>query len=196
MSEYGFIKLSRGFQNHWLWEEKRKFSKAEAWIDLIFRAQWQDKKQTAFKDGSKYIVVETDRGTVKDSIRSLSKDWGWTVDRTVLFLKTLQEHKQISKQRVGKQANAIKIVKYNDFNPTLDMVANTNPNRVPNSMANTKPNNIYKRNKEIKKNNTSLSEKIPEIKNVPDPVDLTKDHEARAKFAKQVEQLTQGRIKI
>ena len=41
----GFVKLSRGFFDHYLWEENRRFSGAEAFLDLIQRSCFTEHKQ-------------------------------------------------------------------------------------------------------------------------------------------------------
>ena len=37
----GFIPISRKLFNNFLWEEKREFSRAEAWIDLLQLARFE-----------------------------------------------------------------------------------------------------------------------------------------------------------
>jgi len=40
----GWIKLHRKIQEHWLYQEKRKFSRFEAWIDLLMMMNHEDSK--------------------------------------------------------------------------------------------------------------------------------------------------------
>ena len=40
----GWISLHRSIQKHWLFEEKRKFSRFEAWIDILLMVNHSDNK--------------------------------------------------------------------------------------------------------------------------------------------------------
>lgn len=66
----GFLKLERQFFDHWLWEEDRPYSKAEAWIDLL--------RLAAFKPCRKLVkgqLLHVPRGSLIASERFLSNRW-------------------------------------------------------------------------------------------------------------------------
>jgi len=77
----GFITLSRRLLRHCYWGEKREFSKAEAWIDLIFEAAHS--KHMVSICGEE-VLLEV--GEVPHSLRVLSGRWGWTLGKTKRFI--------------------------------------------------------------------------------------------------------------
>ena len=40
----GWIKVHRSIREHWLYEEKRKYSRFEAWLDILLMVNHEDKK--------------------------------------------------------------------------------------------------------------------------------------------------------
>ncbi len=83
----GFIKLWRVLQEHELWREKRKFSRAEAWIDLLMEASFETRTDAYGR------LVE--RGCLWTTHRKLSARWGWDKTKVARFLKQLQRYAQI-----------------------------------------------------------------------------------------------------
>ena len=81
----GWIKLHRSITNHWLYTEKRVFSKFEAWNDILLTVNYTDAK-TIIK-GSLY---EVKRGQSILSLESWSKRWNWDKSKVKRFLNTLQ----------------------------------------------------------------------------------------------------------
>lgn len=101
----GWIKLYRKLQDHWLWDEK-PFSKAQAWIDLLFLANHKGKKILL---GNKLYDVE--RGSFVTSELKLMERWGWGKTKTRAFLELLQKEKMIEKKADHKKT-VINIVNY------------------------------------------------------------------------------------
>lgn len=83
----GWIKIDRGIIKHWLWDDA---SKLKAWIDLIMLANYEDKKTTYKGD-----IITCKRGDVNLSILNLSKRWGWSRNKTRVFLHTLEKDNMI-----------------------------------------------------------------------------------------------------
>ena len=81
----GWIKLHRSITNHWLYTEKRIFSKFEAWNDILLTVNYTDAK-TIIK-GSLY---EVKRGQSILSLESWSKRWNWDKSKVKRFFNTLQ----------------------------------------------------------------------------------------------------------
>jgi len=68
-----------------MWEEDRTFSRAEAWIDLLFMASHRkSKKQVAG------FEVSLRRGELVASDSHLARRWGWSRNKLRLFLKNLE----------------------------------------------------------------------------------------------------------
>lgn len=101
----GYVKIWRKLREHELWKERRVFSRAEAWIDLIMRANWQD---TVLIDGT-----TLERGCLATSIRDLAFDWSWSRSRVDRFLISL-DGTQIE-HRAGHRCSTIRILKYEEY---------------------------------------------------------------------------------
>ncbi len=81
----GWIKLYRKIRENSLWQEQRKFSKFEAWLDLLLSANHAPAKVII---GIKIVIVN--RGQFLTSKSALAKRWGWnwkTVDGTLEVFK-------------------------------------------------------------------------------------------------------------
>lgn len=88
----GWIKLYRKLQESWIWKEKRKFSKFEAWLDILLKANHKDTK--AMING-KVIIVKS--GSFITSEVKLAEDWKWDRKTVRKFLSILQNEKMIQK---------------------------------------------------------------------------------------------------
>lgn len=127
-STRGWIRVDRSLLDHWIWTEK-PFSKGQAWIDLIGLANYEDGE--AVYRGKKIICK---RGVVNRSIAFLARRWGWSRNKTRLFLRLLESDNMVSvnwtangtsngtgnrtPKRTGKrtgQETAITIVNYSKF---------------------------------------------------------------------------------
>lgn len=85
MSKNGWISLHRSIQDHWLFDEERKFSKFEAWIDLLLMVNHTDKKLML---GNELITIK--RGQKVTSIRKLCERWNWSNNKVKNFLNVLE----------------------------------------------------------------------------------------------------------
>lgn len=126
----GYIKLYRQFfKHHYLWNEKRVFSKAEAWIDILYMARYSKKIGRELIGNN---IIKWERGSFPASIRFLKKRWGWASNSKVLrFLKTLAKDDMIIIE-TGQGVNVIRIVNhalYNDLGEQED--TNGTPNGTP-----------------------------------------------------------------
>jgi len=90
LSKQGFIQLHRKIQDHWLYQEKRTFSKFEAWVDMLMLANHKDNK---FVLGNE--LVEVKRGQFITSIRKLEDRWNWSNTKIINFLKLLESDEMI-----------------------------------------------------------------------------------------------------
>lgn len=102
----GFIMLHRKIKDHWLYVEKRNFSKFEAWIDLLMRANHKDTKVLL---GSELIEVK--RGQFITSVRKLCEEWNWSNTKVINFLKLLEKDGMIAYKSDAKKT-VITIVNY------------------------------------------------------------------------------------
>ena len=93
-------------QDHKFWRANRVFSKAEAWIDLIFMANHKDNK---FLLGNQWVAVE--RGSFITSEVKLMERWKWGKSKTRAFLKLCEDDQMIVKKS-DHQKTTITIVNY------------------------------------------------------------------------------------
>lgn len=145
--ESGFIKLSRKYFDHPFFTEKREYSKAEAWLDLIQICAYEEGNSMLWKGK----VIVWGRGQIVASVRYLQQRWNWkSVDKVFSFLELLRSQNMIktdSEQGIGR----ITLCKYDDYNDTQNAKRTQNRTHIEQS-----PNEI-KEDKEYKeiKNNSS-----------------------------------------
>jgi len=107
----GFIKLWRRFMDTDLWSERRKFSKAEAWLDLIMRASGIDREVLMG-----WEKVSVPRGTILVSQRGLANRWKWSRKSVASFLGYLKREQMI-RQDIVRGMTQITICSYDTYNP-------------------------------------------------------------------------------
>ncbi|MBO2760481.1 DnaD domain-containing protein [Staphylococcus aureus] len=104
----GWISIDRSIQNHWLFKEKRTFSKFEAWIYLLMEANHSEEKVPI---GNQIVTVE--RGQRLTSILTLSDLFNWSRFKVKTFLDLLESDGMLEVKTTSKYT-LITIVNY-DF---------------------------------------------------------------------------------
>ena len=104
----GWISIDRSIQNHWLFKEKRTFSKFEAWIYLLMEANHSEAKVPI---GNQIVTVE--RGQRLTSILTLSDLFNWSRFKVKTFLDLLESDGMLEVKTTSKYT-LITIVNY-DF---------------------------------------------------------------------------------
>ena len=102
----GWISLHRSIEDHWLYTEDRKFSRLEAWIDLLLMVNHKDNKTV--HDG-KLVLVK--RGSRITSLRKLGERWNWSITKVDTFLNLLQDDEMITVKKDSKKT-LVSIVNY------------------------------------------------------------------------------------
>lgn len=102
--------MFREIQSHWIYEEERKFSRYEAWLDLLMMANHSDAR--VMQDGE---LVDVKRGERITSIRKLMDRWKWSNTKVVKFLEVLKKDEMISYEITPKKKTLIKIEKYDKW---------------------------------------------------------------------------------
>lgn len=95
--------------DHWLFQEKRKFSKFEAWVDLLLMANYKDAKTLL---GSE--LVEIKRGSFITSELKLMERWSWSKTKVRAFLGLLESEQMIIKTSDRKKTT-ITLCNYSDY---------------------------------------------------------------------------------
>lgn len=104
----GFISVYRSILHNPFWIAE-KFTRGQAWIDLLLLAK--------YKDGFFYkrdVRVSYKRGDVTEGIVNLSKRWKWSRTKTENFLKTLEKEQQINVCK-SHVITIISLINYNKY---------------------------------------------------------------------------------
>lgn len=109
MSSGGYIKLYRQLQESWVWTSDEKYSKGQAWVDLLLSANHKDRK--ILFDGE---IVIISRGQFLTSLSKLAETWKWSRSSVHRFLELLERDKMINKVR-NTNGTLITIVNYDNF---------------------------------------------------------------------------------
>lgn len=81
----GWIKIHRSITEHWLYTEKRMFSKFEAWNDILLTVNYSEAK--CLIKGKLYIIK---RGESILSLDNWAKRWGWDKSKVRRFIDLLK----------------------------------------------------------------------------------------------------------
>ncbi len=87
----GWICLHRKIQENFLWKEPRKFSRVEAWLDILMEAQHTKEENVMLGN----YLLKCYRGQSLKSLDTWAKRWGWTKSATRRFLVLLKKCGQI-----------------------------------------------------------------------------------------------------
>ncbi|HII0871643.1 TPA: DnaD domain protein [Staphylococcus aureus] len=110
----GWISIDRSIQNHWLFKEKRTFSKFEAWIYLLMEANHSKAKVPI---GNQIVTVE--RGQRLTSILTLSDLFNWSRFKVKTFLDLLESDGMLEVKTTSKYT-LITIVNYDFYQSEQD----------------------------------------------------------------------------
>ncbi|UTF71810.1 DnaD domain-containing protein [Staphylococcus epidermidis] len=105
----GWISLRRSIQKHWLFEEKRKFSRFEAWIDILMMVNHTDNK--IMHDGD---LITVKRGQRITSLRQLGERWSWSITKVDKYLKILESDGMLDVKKDTKKT-VLTVVNYDDY---------------------------------------------------------------------------------
>jgi hypothetical protein len=116
----GFLPVARklfdGGDIFWPTPFKDRFSRGEAWLDLV--------QMAAFRDGAVVNGVRLKRGEVCGSLQWFARRWSWTVKAVRWFLKTCEETGRIAaRSRARSRARTPSVyllVNYGVYNSAND----------------------------------------------------------------------------
>ena len=109
----GYIKIFRKlFRDHEFWKEKRIYSKAEAWIDLLQSARWKDEPEKLIDKRGSYIL---ELGDIYISDRYLAKRWRWSTKKVRNFLTYLIERESIKYKIRSSRRTIITIINLKSY---------------------------------------------------------------------------------
>ncbi len=104
----GWIKLYRSLLKDKIWLSE-KFTKGQAWVDLILLAK--------YKDGmfmKRDVMVDYKRGDITEGIVNLAIRWRWSRGKTQRFIDYLEKVSNIVQQK-STVLTVISIVNYDEY---------------------------------------------------------------------------------
>ena len=104
----GWISLDRAITKHWLWRDE-KFSKGQAWIDLLLAAAHTENKRRI-----KGTLITVARSEQIRSQVTLATAWSWDRKTVSRFLKTLEKDGMIL-TKSDHLTSYISICNYDDY---------------------------------------------------------------------------------
>ena len=115
----GYIRLYRAFRESRYWPKGRKFTYAEAWIDLLMMARWKDGHRKVAVGGS---TVRQGKGQVVCSFTELGKRWGWDRKTAARFIKGAIADDDLTNEKPKGLPNGwqvLSFVKWDTYNGPL-----------------------------------------------------------------------------
>ncbi len=109
----GWILLYRSIRDSWIWDHK-PYDPARAWIDLILDANHEEGKVYAHAN-----LIKVERGQDWVSVRTLADRWGWSRNKVVKFLRTLEEDGMVHINRTP-YGTLLTLINYGDFQNRRD----------------------------------------------------------------------------
>ena len=150
----GWIKIHRQITENKFWFSER-FTKAQAWIDLLILANHKQKPETFFIRGNE---INLERGQLGYAIKTLAKRWKWN-ERTVdKFLLMLQKDEMIQ-YRKSPITTIITIKNYDSYQDYTEQNTEQSKNRVQTNKNDKNEKNI----KRIPKNTFRIETKPPNM---------------------------------
>ena len=86
----GWIKIHRCITDHWIYTEKRSFSKFEAWLDILVTVNFADADVII-----KGKIYKVKRGQSILSMDSWANRWNWNKSKVRRFFALLEKDKMI-----------------------------------------------------------------------------------------------------
>lgn len=109
-----YLKVERRFfETDEFWLESRRYSKAEAWLDLNQMASWKERR---FVVG--LTAERLGRGEFMTSLRFLAERWSWGKDAVKGFLSLLENTRRLSRQRDRQAGTVYLLTGYDDSQST------------------------------------------------------------------------------
>lgn len=110
----GYIPISRKFFEHPFWTQKRVFSYAEAWIDLIRLARYEDEPIRMIIHNRDVVIHH---GELPISLRYLGQKWLWSKHKVETYLEKLVNEQMIKTETPkGTAQTVISICNYDVYN--------------------------------------------------------------------------------
>jgi hypothetical protein len=156
----GWICIHRKIRECDIWDYDEPFSRRDAWIDLLLLANHRD-KDTIF-DGNRITIK---RGQYLTSVRKLSKEWHWGKDKTLKYLRLLEQCEMITREADSRRT-LITIVNYSIYQDMKSDNADSNKDskQTVSRQSSATNNNDNNENNDNKKNNKFVPPTLEEVR--------------------------------
>lgn len=95
MAKQGWISIHRGILDHWMFQDRREFSKLEAWLDILLMVNHSPQK--ILIQGQ---LIEVGRGQSIRSVETWGERWKWSRGKVRSFFKLLQKDSMITTENI------------------------------------------------------------------------------------------------
>ena len=147
----GWIKLYRKITEHAFFQEKRTFSRFEAWLYFILQANHADNKILFGNE-----IIEIKRGSFITSKRKLCERFKWSNTKLDKFLNLLEFEKMIA-QNSDTKKTVLTLINYDFYNNPNDTETEQKRHDNGTTTAQKRTNKNDKNDKNVKKKDSSLS---------------------------------------
>ena len=138
----GYIKIYRSVTRNQIWNDK-PFSKGQAWIDLLLRANHKDSK-VLIND----TWIEIKPGETIWSIKDMAERWGWSRSKVGRFIDGLQTERMVNQKRTSKftKISVVNWKKYqqDEHQTNIKRTSNEHQTNTNNNVKNVKNERIIK----------------------------------------------------
>ena len=107
----GWIKLHRKILDNFLWTEKREFSKAECWIDILLNVRHSEEPSKLLLKGQ---IVECNQGECVLSLDSWARRWNMQKSKVRRVLNLFQSMNMIELENV-RVSTRLKVLKFSEY---------------------------------------------------------------------------------
>ncbi|SFE62574.1 hypothetical protein SAMN05518672_108149 [Chitinophaga sp. CF118] len=156
-----FLPVSRKFFDHPFWKDERSYSRAEAWLDLIASARFEDSAATGIIGN---VELSWTRGQLPATLRYLSERWKWSKSKVNDFLKLLQKLKMIERSKVNG-LTVLSLTNYELYNRKIQKEQVEEPAQSETDNATNAEPNKRKTQKRQRKDKTNIVNKENKVKN-------------------------------
>lgn len=175
LNTIGYVKLHRPFFSHWLWEEVRALSKAEAFLDLLQLAAFAPTKRVI--QGK---LVSLSVGELVASERFLELRWKWSRTKVRQFLVLLESDRMLDRRKdqgetVLKLSNYGKYAGADHEKKTTDQTSNQTTGEPGKDQQPDHAETKYKKDKKDKKERAERSLAPTALPSKPEPIEAHTD---------------------
>lgn len=168
-SEGNFIRLNRKLFENPIWKERRVFSRAEAWLDLVQLARYSKEPDTvAIKDR----IITCNRGQLVKSLVTLGDRWGWSKTKVKRVLDVFKGRNMIELENVTVTTR-ITLCNYDTYN-TVQNANGTQAERKQNASGTQPSTEEESSKKEERKKKKGKAKSTQELIEFCESIDLLK----------------------